>query len=364
MKKLKTRLALLLCILLTVPTIINALPMNTLKAEAADGFVSLNWSGVPMDYSQSPFLANFTIEVGKTVELGDRVYFLERLADGNYTNAYLSTVSKETYKVDKSSVASVSSAGKLTAKNTGKAVVTITYKNATTKCEVTVVKRNSLGASKSKYANLKKKLDAVIKAYNGGITSKNRYAVSEALDEYNVVRNSFEGINYYGFLREKQKTDWGYNYSDTSKWVFPEMVQIQKINSEMYEVARNLNPIGTVSSKWFKIKSISAKRNSDTMTINLKKSVTKAQVFAIQYMYSNDDYRVSGKRATFRVIVKDTKTGYRYYGWAVAKVGSKKITLNMDYLDFKKGRTYQLIAYDKLDTQPYGWTGGKKIKIK
>lgn len=49
--------------------------------------------------------------------------------------------------------------------------------------------------------------------------------------------------------------------------VAPEMIKAAKISSKLSEYAYNNNPVGTKASKNFKITSVTAKKNSETLTI-------------------------------------------------------------------------------------------------
>ena len=58
MKHMKKRLALFLCLLLTMPTILGCLPMASLKAEAADASsINLTWTGGIRTLSQASIQA-------------------------------------------------------------------------------------------------------------------------------------------------------------------------------------------------------------------------------------------------------------------------------------------------------------------
>ena len=103
--------------------------------------------------------------------------------------------------------------------------------------------------------------------------------------------------------------------------VAPEMIKAAKISSKLSEYAYNNNPVGTKASKNFKITSVTAKKNSETLTIKTNKKLNDTQVFAIKYIYINDTYLQNDKKAVFNVYVKDTKTGHYYRGTAYAKQG-------------------------------------------
>lgn len=142
--------------------------------------------------------------------------------------------------------------------------------------------------------------------------------------------------------------------------VAPEMIKAAKISSKLSEYAYNYNPIGTKASKNFKLTSVTAKKNSETLTIKTNKKLNATQVFAIKYIYINDTYLQNDKKAVFNVYVKDTKTGHYYRGTAYAKQGSNQISVRMDYLKLKSNTKYQVyyMVNDK------GWAQGKTFTAK
>lgn len=359
LKKLKTRLALLLCILLTMPTVISALPMATLQTVTAATSGYFYWGSGPVStIIDGVSGVEMQVETGQKFHLGQMVYS----SDTDYK--YLSDVPGETYKSSNAGVVKVTAAGEVTAIKPGTAVIDIIYKGSIIKCKLIVAKKGAFGSNKPMYSKLKKQAQEVVKTYGTKVTAQNRYKISQALTEYYNLKNAVN-ISYNGFLTEEAKKDYGYTYTTTTnKLIIPEMLQVQKVENQLYDYVNKNNPIGTVSSKWLKISSISAKKDSDTFTINLKKKISSTDIFAIKYYYSSDSYMETGKKAVYRIMLKDTKTGYDYYGNVVATEGSKKLTVTMDYLKLKKGRTYRLYATDKLTNQKYGWTAGKTIKVK
>lgn len=68
--------------------------------------------------------------------------------------------------------------------------------------------------------------------------------------------------------------------------VAPEMIKAAKISSKLSEYAYNNNPVGTKASKNFKITSVTAKKNSETLTIKTNKKLNDTQVFAISISIS------------------------------------------------------------------------------
>ena len=101
MKHMKKRLALFLCLLLTMPTILGCLPMASLKAEAANvPSIYLRWAGgYKGGSSPYPGVYAFEVENGKEVLINKLVYFRrEGSAPYFYDYIYMLQVAGESYK--------------------------------------------------------------------------------------------------------------------------------------------------------------------------------------------------------------------------------------------------------------------------
>ena len=66
----------------------------------------------------------------------------------------------------------------------------------------------------------------------------------------------------------------------------------------------------------------------------------------------------------FPIWLKDTKTGYKYHGWAVATEKSSKIQVSMDYHKLQGGTKYSVIGAWTTSSCPDGWTKGKTFTVK
>lgn len=244
----------------------------------------------------------------------------------------------------------VSSKGDITVKKTGKAVITTKYKGIPVSTTITAVKKN--GLKSNKYSSLRSKAKNVAKVYGNGITSKNRYKLAQAVMTCRNARWAVTGeyISQTGFV-----SYYSVQTGSTHRLVAPEMIKAAKISSKLSEYAYNNNPVGTKASKNFKITSVMAKKNSDTLTIKTNKKLNDTQVFAIKYTYIKND-----KKAVFDVYLKDTKTGHYYRGKAYTKQGSNQISVRMDYLKLKSNTKYQVyyMVNDK------GWAQGKTFTAK
>lgn len=346
MKQWKTRLAICLCLLLAAPTVIGALPVNKLEAEAT-GSTSTSVYG---------YYTDMQVEQGKTFNMGDLFQYSQYKNDKQIKYGYLSDLSSGvTYKSSDAKVVAITSKGDVSVKKTGKAVITTKYKGITIQTNITAVKKN--GLQSNKYSSLRAKAKNVAKVYGNGITSKNRYQLAQAVNNYKLARWNITDtyLSYTGFI-----SHYSSQTGSTHRLVAPEMIKAAKIRSKLSEYAYNNNPVGTKASKNFKITSVTAKKNSETLTIKTNKKLNDTQVFAIKYIYINDTYLQNDKKAVFNVYVKDTKTGHYYRGTAYAKQGSNQISVRMDYLKLKSNTKYQVyyMVNDK------GWAQGKTFTAK
>lgn len=286
-----------------------------------------------------------------TFNMGDLFQYSQYKNNKEIKGGYLSDLSSGvSYKSSNKNVITVSSKGDITVKKTGKAVITTKYKGIPVSTTITAVKKN--GLKSNKYSSLRSKAKNVAKVYGNGITSKNRYKLAQAVMTCQNARWAVTGeyISQTGFV-----SYYSVQTGSTHRLVAPEMIKAAKISSKLSEYAYNNNPVGTKASKNFKITSVMAKKNSDTLTIKTNKKLNDTQVFAIKYTYIKND-----KKAVFDVYLKDTKTGHYYRGKAYTKQGSNQISVRMDYLKLKSNTKYQVyyMVNDK------GWAQGKTFTAK
>ena len=283
--------------------------------------------------------------------MGDLFQYSQYKNNKEIKGGYLSDLSSGvSYKSSNKNVITVSSKGDITVKKTGKAVITTKYKGIPVSTTITAVKKN--GLKSNKYSSLRSKAKNVAKVYGNGITSKNRYKLAQAVMTCQNARWAVTGeyISQTGFV-----SYYSVQTGSAHRLVAPEMIKAAKISSKLSEYAYNNNPVGTKASKNFKITSVMAKKNSDTLTIKTNKKLNDTQVFAIKYTYIKND-----KKAVFDVYLKDTKTGHYYRGKAYTKQGSNQISVRMDYLKLKSNTKYQVyyMVNDK------GWAQGKTFTAK
>lgn len=364
MNQFKKRLALFLCLSMILPGILGFLPINPLTAQAATTYeriIHSNYYAMQIwNEDTQSYTYSLELEAGQKANMSYLFYY--RDSKGVYTDLYNLANSKyaTTYKSSKTKVATINSkTGVLTAKAKGTTNITIKYKGVTATCKVKVVGKGGFGVA-YKYKSKAKSIAKEIKElYNGKFTSSNQYKLMQLLNKLSDFDYSCSDLTYGGFVYDPD------NWTYTCKLAVPEWAEVATIDEKLYNYAKDNNPIGTTSSAFFKIKSVSSKANSREFTINLKSKVDATDIFAVHYMNSGDEYKEESDRAAFTIIVEDTKTNHRYYGRAYATKGSTKITVNMDYLKLVKNRKYRLIGtMTWYDTAEYGWTKGYTFTAK
>lgn len=328
MSYLKKRIALFLCMVMAFTTVFCVIPQKEVQAATK---VTLYWNFG--DYSSK--VKEAEIELGaKDLYLGDYVE-----AAGSIYYGCLSNNSGATYSSSNKNVIAIDKKGKITAKKTGTATITVKFKGTTGKCKLKVVKslasaKKAFGEKYSNYEVAKKAAENFVAAYGNGITTKNRYNVLQAYKDY--AKNWVSTV--YA------------DYSNTSKTSYyivePIFGRASAFAYMAYEYGRTRNPMGTIQSKQFKIKSI--KGQGTKVTITLKSKVTEEQLVGIQYAGINTDEIVAKKTSTLNVPMHIAEKDWTNPTTVIATVkkGSNQITIKTKKL--KKGKTYRI----------YGGAGG------
>lgn len=348
-ENMKKRLAVFLCILFVLPTIMSVLPQTAQETQAAN--VYLGWIGTL--YSTG----------GKmTVEQGAKFYI------GDYAQVTGGTASmvKATYSTSKKSVATVNSKGYVEAKGTGSATIRIKYKGKSLSCALKVVKAGEF-ETKEAYRKLAEEADTVAKNMPSKVTSGNGFDLLKIRDDYQKVSNSvLTEISEDGFIKGRNSS--GYSVS-TEKLAVPKAGRIQTLRFKLSEYANKNSPVSTRSSKVLKIASVSA--SAGKVTIKLKKAPGKEQMLAMRIIHSSypEQNKTGGNdKVYFYINLINTKKVSDYYsGLACMKKGSKTITIipqkysasknKFVNAKLKKNTTYSLST--KSD-----WTRGKTFKVK
>ena len=338
MKQWKKRLVVFLCTILVAPTVLQALPIRPMaQVEAGNaGLVSYLNSEYDRTTGKSKYYP-LTVEVGEKVDLG---YFFEyyNSSNGDYKAGLLSSLKKGvSYTSNKSSVATVGkTTGTITPKKTGTATITIKYAGKKVKVPVKVVKKGALKLSS--YAKYEKNAKGLAGINPKKINSKNEYAV---LKKINAYEKSYDGwwegkstLNERGMRAEKEVQTYGddviESYTTKNVVVAPSMVKACNKSYAIYEYFSAKNPIGTIPSKQFKVKSVSVpKAGAKTFTIKLKKKVTASQICTLKVMNSSLNNGKNDGKAYFYISLLDEASGKYMDATATAKKGSDKITVTV-----------------------------------
>jgi len=341
MNYMKRRISLLLCMLMVFTTIFTAAPVET---QAANTTHSL--------YSQIGMGTNSKVIVYKGVKdfyIGDLITATKitnpNTPQAEYTSlGNLSQLSGVSYKSSKTSVASISKKGLITAKKAGTAKITVKYKGQSIKYELKVVAKKDFDKKLSSYGYGlgTSVIDEDAKAFlkktgtNPTIKTSNRYKL---LDAYNNYQSS-------GGCTSMPYIDSATGVYTIDYYIFsPSAIRANVVCNKISSYCNKYNPFVTTSSKCFKIKSISGKSNK--ITVTLKSKVTADQIFGAQAQFNWDSEIKKikkGKPYTFPIVVRNTSNGYKYYATASIKEGSKTMTITLKNAKLTKGKTYELLA--------------------
>ena len=346
----KRRLSVLLSILIVLTTVFVGKPETQLlaaetgtEAEAESSAYGLSGGGVAVVHK---FGANFneSLEIQKGMKdlyMGD--YLSAFTSGGERTLSYLKGA---TYKSSKTSVIKINKkTGKMEAKKTGTATITVTYSGESRSFKVKVVKSTSKYKPQGNSQGWNdKNAQKLIKAYGNGITEKNRYKL---LNIYQDIRQGSEEA-WPGIGTIKSGNTWKSGLYSTVQ------ARGYGIYREIVAYGDARSPITTPNGKSFSIQKLSGK--GKTITATLKKNVTADDIFGVQYSSiwwnGTKETRKDGKTATFTMYVQDKKTSQYYQATATVTKGSKKMTIKLKDTSLKKGRTYKI---------PMFWAENSKV---
>ncbi len=346
----KRRIAVFLCMVMTLTTVFCMTPQQ--EVQAASGKVKFSWSiGTSWNYEQST--GKYTeskcpvaVVIGQEdLYIGDYVYAVQTGKTYKYYGC-LSTQSGVTYASSNRNVIAVDQYGKLTVKKAGTSTITLKFKGKSSKVKLTAVDGEvpTTGYESTTAESVARKL---VKLYGTGITAKNRYELVNQVAKIN--RQSY----YMGITKINQD---GKQYISSPICAHAAAIK-SAVNEYSYSVA---NPLSTRSSQMFKINAISGQGTKATIT--LKSKVTADQLFGLA-CNTRKDYKSTIKKGnTCKFKIKLKGDGKTLSATATAKVGSNKITIKTKKLT--KGKTYVL-----QDCYYGGWLdpkegGNKKISFK
>lgn len=346
----KRRIAVFLCMVMTLTTVFCMTPQQ--EVQAASNKMKFTWSiGTSWNYDQSTGKyseSKYTV----AVVIGQEDLYIGDYVDAVQTGktykdyGYLSTQSGVTYASSNRNVIAVDQDGKLTVKKAGTSTITLKFKGKSTKIKLTAVD-GEVPATGYENAAATSAAQKLVKLYGTGITAKNRYELVNQIAKIN--RQTY-------FMGTSKINKDGMQYISNPICAHAAAIK-SAVNEYTYSVA---NPLSTRSSKMFKINSISGQGTKATIT--LKSKVTSDQLFGLA-CNTRKDYKSTikkGNACQFKIKLKGN--GKTLSATATAKVGSNKITIKTKKLT--KGKTYVL-----QDCYYGGWLdskegGNKKISFK
>lgn len=346
----KRRIAVFLCMVMTLTTVFCMTPQQ--EVQAASNQMKFTWSiGTTWNYDQSTGKYSESkcpaaVVIGQEdLYIGDYVYAVQTGKAYKYYG-YLSTQSGVTYASSNRNVITVDQYGKLTIKKAGTSTITLKFKGKSTKIKLTAVD-GEVPSSGMENASAVRDAQKLVKIYGTGITAKNRYELVNQVAKIN--RQSY-------FMGTSKINQNGMQYISNPICAHASAIK-SAVNEYSYSVA---NPLSTRSSKMFKINSISGQGTKATIT--LKSKVTADQLFGLA-CYTRKDYKSTIKKGnTCQFKIKLKGNGKTLNATVTAKVGSNKLTIKTKKLT--KGKTYVL-----QDCYYGGWLdpkegGNKKISFK
>lgn len=357
----KARLAVFLCILLVMPSVLSVLPMTAQEVSAADTVVYWNYS---FNYSNDTV---FKIERGEKFYIGDYAY----IWDGNNSYGCASQYNKVKYSSNKKSVLSVNSKGLVTAKKTGKATITIKYKGKKITKKFQVVKAGTF-KNTSAVKGLRTRATKISQNMPSRIGLSNGYKYLNTCIEYSdyASKHSTE-IGTTGILMKKSSfSDASYvYYSSSDKLAVPQAGRYFLLEQKLNAYATKNSPTSTTGSKRLTIASVSANKNA--ITVKAKQNVTAAHILAANITARGLNDTISKQAAKTYVTIYDVTDTKIYTGVASLTKGSKTVTIkpyNYTYnsktgnseftcLKLKKGHTYRIGS----DME---WGNGRTVKVK
>lgn len=322
---LKKRIAVFLCILLTLPSLLQSIPGLTLEANAA-GVTTYLSSMLPYStYSATGASYNtvatskLTLEVGQTLDLA---IYSNCTSYGGSTYVYKDfyDIKNESYSSSKKAVASVSKNGLITAKKPGEAVITLKYKKLKLKVNIKVVEKNY--TNNKKLTALNNKIDALWKKYGTKkITSKNVVTI------YNEIASIYKDADKVTKSLKLNKNSYNTNYNvaknyfylkDGTNRIFTNYRYLTSLSGKINACMNNKKNsiLATISTKNLTAKSVAATSKKVTVTFNKK-------ITAVQLLSAGDDYSSVISNSKGRNIKYDVYTGNGVNAFNFSQIGTK-----------------------------------------
>lgn len=359
MKNVRMRLAVLLSMIMVLPSIIAILPVTQTNVLAASTSVSMSW--IYGKYNEP-----IEVEQGQEFYIGDCVTVSIYGKKSWFGTASMLSAS---YSSSRTSVAAVDANGYFIAKEPGSTKVTVTFRGKKCEYEIKVVEA---GTFAEKEAALK--LQEIAKKFPQKLPSK--ITTNTAYSLYKIAAEAKQCVNKYpniisedGYLLEKSASYSDY-YQRTAQLAAP---MAGRIKTFMYllknDFAYKNNPTSTRSAKVMKIKSASAKPNA--ITLKLKKKIDATQVIAARICYDGiDNEKIKGADTAYiQVWITDIKKRSIISGIAEIKKGSATVKIrSFQQFNSKKGK-YVKTKLKKgqkyiIENGTKTWTNGKIVKVR
>ena len=339
MKNIKMRLAVLLSVMMILPSIVTILPVASMRVSAATTYVYMNWGAV----------SNTQVEQGQEFYIGD---FVNVYVYGGKSWNGTASMTSVSYSSSKPSVGSVTKKGYFTAKKPGKTKITVKYKGKKVEGEIEVVEAGTFPETTA-ISGLRECAGKLSVKIPSKITLKNAYSLYKlAADVKAYVNKHSKAINVDGYT--VQKSEYSDYYYPTSSLVVPQAGRYKTFMATLKnKFGYKNNPTSTRSAKVLRIQSASAKTNK--ITVKLKKKVDATQIMAARICNEDvgNELLTGNNKAYFKVPIIDAKSKIYtvYYGIAEINKGSAimKIKSFEQYVSkkgkyvkakLKKGRTY------------------------
>ncbi len=369
---LKKRIAVFLCLLLVLPTLLQSLPGLTLEANAASSNrlnTSLSWSvytRIGEENSSYMGTQELILEVGQEIDFSSYFYWYN---SSNYSSKNLSQVSGETYSSSSKSVASITKAGVLTAKKQGSTTITVKYKNQGIKVNIKVTAKKY--TQNKKIASLNSAIEKTWKKYGKKtITAKNVTAlynemvkIKKTALECNKILNSTS--SYPTILSSTVYIQEDYSYHVLINYGYYNQLS-QKLYG--FTSSKKNSVIATISTKNLTAKSV--KVSGKNLTVNLNKKLTTAHLVTVA-AYGTADSQITSKSGltinysiykgkNLKVTTFETKGKEVMTGTVTLKPGSKTIAVKMKK-KLAKGN-YYVAFYNNY--KGYALSCSKAFKVK
>lgn len=372
MKIWKQRLAVLLSLALVFTMALPVIPQTETTVQAASRTTEFWWDA-HTEGAGANAKSSFQVEKGQTFLLGGLCVIYNEKEDvyGRACN-----VTGVTYKTSNSKIASITKKGQVTTKKTGTVKLTVKYGKASSSVTVTVVGTGKLGSTSKTVKNYNKTLRKYAKSMQN-VTKSARYSAVNNYVKLNTYIDKIHKTYKYtntGFSAIKNSYTSSYNgetfyytSSNHDKLVVTGLTDA-KAYGAMCNAMVKTSPIGTTASKYFKIKSVSAKSNSTSFSITLKSKVTEDQFFGAQatdvyYLWKTKTIK-NGKAGTFDMHVYDATAKQTYTAVVTMTKNSKTLKVKMPTnVKLVKGHTYNLRGIADW-TGKYGWAKNKSFKAK